>query len=95
MIVAVPFSTSSALRRELVEVAGDDDLGVRIAGEQAVDEVVDRLRLRGALHLAGIERGLIRPEQFRAAAFRGKVVVDDRHVLTVELEGRDERWPRL
>ena len=83
------------LELELVEVAGDDDLGVRIARQQAVDEVVDRLRLRGALHLAGVERRLVGAVQRAAAALGGEVVVDDRDLFAVELEGRDQRRTRI
>ena len=78
-------------RRELVEIAGHHDFGVGIAGQQVVDEIVDRLRLRGALDLAGVERRLDRADHRAAAALRGEVVVDDRDLVAVELEGRDQR----
>src|SRR5262249_45533727 len=83
------------LELELVEVAGDDNLGVRIGAQHAVDEIVDRLRLRGAGHLTGVEWRLVATQQGGAAAFRGEVIVDDDDLLAIEVEGGDQRRARL
>ncbi len=57
------------LVRVLVQIAGDDHLGIRVRRKERVDEIVDGLSLAGALHLASIERGLVEPKQRCAAAF--------------------------
>ena len=47
-------------------------LAFGIAGQEVVDEVVDRLRLRGALHLAGVERRLVRADSAPLPPFEVK-----------------------
>ena len=80
---------------EIVEVAGNQHLGVRIGRQRGIDEVVHGLRLRGALDLAGVERRVVGAVERAAATLGGEVVVDDRDLFTVEREGGDQRRPRI
>ncbi len=80
-------------RRELevVEVAQNDDLGIRIDGEDRVGEVVDDLGLLEALGLAGQRRRLEAAEEGLVAALGVEVVGHREEVVAVEGELANER----
>ncbi len=63
----------------VVEVAGDDHLGLGVLGQQILDESVDQLRLRGALDLRAAGRRLEAAVEALVAALGVEVVGDHEH----------------
>ena len=79
---------------EFVEVPGDRDQRIGIAGQQPVNKAVDRRCLRGAHQLGGIKRRLYGAEAGVRADLRSEVVADHRHGLAVEGKVGPERRAR-
>jgi hypothetical protein len=77
---------------EVVEIAQDDDLCIRIQSQNTVHEVVHDLRLLSTLHL-GTERRRLEPAEKRiVSAFRVEVIPDDKQLLAAKGKLTRERF---
>ena len=77
---------------EGVQVAQDDNLCARGQGQDAVDEIIDDLRLLSALGLGTEHRRLEAAKERVVSALGVKVIGDDKQLLTVEGKLARERF---
>src|ERR671911_1219584 len=75
---------------EVVDVAEDDHVRVRVGGEEICDKAVNDLRLSVASDLAEASRGLRGTEERLVVALRAEVVDDDEQLLLADAELADK-----
>ena len=80
-------------KREIVQVAQDDDLGARVQGQNAVDEVIDDLRLLGALDFGTEHRWLEAAKEWIVAALGIEVISDENQLLAAKGELARQWFP--